>query len=291
MQTFYGSQPTTSAGAPGYYASTGQQPPHPYAVAAWAGQGMVPYGAPHAFYQGAMYGGQHPGAARGTYTYGPGAGYPADTRQRGAGESGSETGEVVVPPGAVAANGKLGTPGRPAVPPRAGDITAQASNGAAGSSEELAKRNYQQMAIVPGGDRIMLDGSAPNGAAQPGHMVGSVPPVAGAMPPGTEAYYFTQPGAAAVPPPGPTAGGELWLQDEREVKRQRRKQSNRESARRSRLRKQAECEELSTRVESLTNENLTLKEELTRLKESCDALEKDKEACEEVLAGAKKDGK
>eukprot|EP00250_Pteridium_aquilinum_P009717 c18883_g1_i1 orf=438-1364(+) len=35
---------------------------------------------------------------------------------------------------------------------------------------------------------------------------------------------------------------ELGLQDEREMKRQRRKQSNRESARRSRLRKQAECE-------------------------------------------------
>uniref|UniRef100_A0A251V9R6 Putative basic-leucine zipper domain-containing protein n=1 Tax=Helianthus annuus TaxID=4232 RepID=A0A251V9R6_HELAN len=31
---------------------------------------------------------------------------------------------------------------------------------------------------------------------------------------------------------------QLWLQDERELKRQRRKQSNRESARRSRLRKQ-----------------------------------------------------
>lgn len=30
----------------------------------------------------------------------------------------------------------------------------------------------------------------------------------------------------------------LWIQDEREMKRQRRKQSNRESARRSRLRKQ-----------------------------------------------------
>lgn len=30
----------------------------------------------------------------------------------------------------------------------------------------------------------------------------------------------------------------IWIQDERELKRQRRKQSNRESARRSRLRKQ-----------------------------------------------------
>ncbi|KAI3498231.1 hypothetical protein L1887_34001 [Cichorium endivia] len=55
------------------------------------------------------------------------------------------------------------------------------------------------------------------------------------------------------------------LQNERELKREKRKQSNRESARRSRLRKQAEAEELGTRVESLTNENLTLKSEINRL--------------------------
>ena len=51
----------------------------------------------------------------------------------------------------------------------------------------------------------------------------------------------------------------LVLQDEREVKRQRRKQSNRESARRSRLRKQAECEALAVRVNELMNENNKLR--------------------------------
>ena len=39
--------------------------------------------------------------------------------------------------------------------------------------------------------------------------------------------------------------------DERELKRLRRKQSNRESARRSRLRKQAECEALARQVKDL----------------------------------------
>ncbi len=39
--------------------------------------------------------------------------------------------------------------------------------------------------------------------------------------------------------------------DEREAKRLRRKQSNRESARRSRLRKQAECEALARQVKEL----------------------------------------
>ncbi|KAI3719526.1 hypothetical protein L6452_20427 [Arctium lappa] len=55
------------------------------------------------------------------------------------------------------------------------------------------------------------------------------------------------------------------LQNERELKRERRKQSNRESARRSRLRKQAEAEELGGKVEALTSENLTLKSEINRL--------------------------
>ena len=51
----------------------------------------------------------------------------------------------------------------------------------------------------------------------------------------------------------------MLLKDEREVKRQRRKQSNRESARRSRLRKQAECEALAVRVNELMNENVKLR--------------------------------
>ncbi|KAJ7539213.1 hypothetical protein O6H91_11G081200 [Diphasiastrum complanatum] len=63
------------------------------------------------------------------------------------------------------------------------------------------------------------------------------------------------------------ATSDFWLQDERELKRQRRKQSNRESARRSRLRKQAECEELATRVDTLTVENLALRSEISRLVE------------------------
>ena len=70
------------------------------------------------------------------------------------------------------------------------------------------------------------------------------------------------------------SGGEVWM-DERELKRQRRKQSNRESARRSRLRKQAECEDLGGRVDALSTENVTLRAELARLKETCGALETD----------------
>jgi plant G-box-binding factor len=66
--------------------------------------------------------------------------------------------------------------------------------------------------------------------------------------------------AAAAANPG------LCLQDEREVKRQRRKQSNRESARRSRLRKQAECDDLGTRATKLVDENESLRAENHKFK-------------------------
>ncbi|XP_057511191.1 common plant regulatory factor 1-like isoform X2 [Actinidia eriantha] len=72
--------------------------------------------------------------------------------------------------------------------------------------------------------------------------------------------------------PGAMIPNETWLQNERELKRERRKQSNRESARRSRLRKQAEAEELAIRVDVLTAENTTLKTEISRLKENSEKL-------------------
>lgn len=78
----------------------------------------------------------------------------------------------------------------------------------------------------------------------------------------------------AIIPSGVGAGvsGDIWLQDERELKRQRRKQSNRESARRSRLRKQAECEELAAKVHTLETENTNIRSELTRINEQCSKL-------------------
>ncbi|GJY53595.1 bZIP transcription factor 68-like protein isoform X1 [Tanacetum coccineum] len=79
---------------------------------------------------------------------------------------------------------------------------------------------------------------------------------------------------------GPVTGGmapgtresQIWLQDERELKRQRRKQSNRESARRSRLRKQAECDELAQRAEGLKDENASLRAEVGRLRSDYEQL-------------------
>ncbi|KAL0927532.1 hypothetical protein M5K25_001708 [Dendrobium thyrsiflorum] len=93
------------------------------------------------------------------------------------------------------------------------------------------------------------------------------------------------PATAVATPMIPGATSELWMQldgyanagfsdgnDEREIKRQKRKQSNRESARRSRLRKQAECEELAHRVEVLKEENASLRAEVNRIKKEHEQL-------------------
>ncbi|KAK4374148.1 hypothetical protein RND71_004825 [Anisodus tanguticus] len=65
---------------------------------------------------------------------------------------------------------------------------------------------------------------------------------------------------------------QMWIQDERELKRQKRKQSNRESARRSRLRKQAECDELAQRAEVLKEENASLRAEVNRIRSEYEQL-------------------
>ncbi|XP_026456078.1 G-box-binding factor 1-like isoform X5 [Papaver somniferum] len=94
--------------------------------------------------------------------------------------------------------------------------------------------------------------------------------------------------AATVPPKMVGREGvpadHVWVQqDERELKRQKRKQSNRESARRSRLRKQAECEDLQSKVEILNNENHSLSDELQRLSEQCEKLSTENKTLMEEL--------
>ncbi|GFS38748.1 G-box binding factor 2 [Actinidia rufa] len=79
---------------------------------------------------------------------------------------------------------------------------------------------------------------------------------------------------------------EAWLQNDRELKRERRKQSNRESARRSRLRKQAEAEELAIKVDALSAENTTLKTEISRLKENSEKLKLENTTLMEKLKNA-----
>ncbi|XP_010531171.1 PREDICTED: G-box-binding factor 1 isoform X2 [Tarenaya hassleriana] len=133
----------------------------------------------------------------------------------------------------------------------------------------------------------MLADAASSQNKTTGAVQGSMPmkPVAPATNLNIGMDLWSSGGAAKMRPNTSGAIGvasEQWT-DERELKRQKRKQSNRESARRSRLRKQAECEQLQQRVESLTNENHGLREELQRLSEECEKLKTENNSIKDEL--------
>ncbi|KAK3005363.1 hypothetical protein RJ639_015466 [Escallonia herrerae] len=119
-----------------------------------------------------------------------------------------------------------------------------------------------------------VEGTVPSPSMSGGLQTGS--------PPGVDAKTSM----AGVLHPCAVIPNEAWLQNERELKRERRKQSNRESARRSRLRKQAEAEELAIKVESLTAENMTLKSEISCLAENSRKLKLENATLMEKLKSA-----
>jgi plant G-box-binding factor len=76
----------------------------------------------------------------------------------------------------------------------------------------------------------------------------------------------------AMAPSTPERGGPGSYLDKRDTKREKRKQSNRESAKRSRLRKQAECDSLKNCVETLSQENHALRSQMAALAEDIEKL-------------------
>lgn len=130
-------------------------------------------------------------------------------------------------------------------------------------------------------DKVLVVGAAPTSCA--GKMVGTITPLNLRNSPVVDVK--TSP--PSIPQPCAVLPSETWVQNERELKRERRKQSNRESARRSRLRKQAEAEELALKVESLNAENSALKSEIERLTENSDKLRLDNGTLLEKLKNGK----
>ena len=82
--------------------------------------------------------------------------------------------------------------------------------------------------------------------------------------------FFQAPGFTGLPAPGfppGLEGNHVVTKEEETTKKIRRKESNRESARRSRLRKQAEAADVGAQLEALREENAKLKEENKKLRE------------------------
>ncbi|XP_033146406.1 G-box-binding factor 1 isoform X1 [Brassica rapa] len=257
MQAYYGGGGTPN---PFFPSPVGSPSPHPYM---WGAQHhmMPPYGTPvpyPAMYPpGAVY--AHPGMPM------PPASAPTN----------KETVKEQAPGKKSKGSLKRKGEGGEKAPSGSGNdgVSHSDESVTGGSSDENDENpNHQEQGSVgkPSFGQMLADASSQSNTT--GEIQGSVPmkPLA----PGTNLNM----------------GMDLWssqagvpVKDERELKRQKRKQSNRESARRSRLRKQAECEQLQQRVESLTSENQSLRDELQRLSGECEKLKTQNSSIQDEL--------
>ncbi|CAN1237580.1 G-box-binding factor 3 [Linum grandiflorum] len=290
MQAYYGPR----VALPPYYNSAvaSGHPPHPYM---WAPpQHMMPhYGAPYAaIYPGGVY--AHPAVPMGQHPHGPGvssapavaAPPSAETPTKSSGNTDQSLMKKLKGFDGLAMS--IGNGNGTAESGDGGDHrmshsvdTEGSSDGSDGNTAGGRKRSYEGRPTV-GGD-LKTEGhptdgsnsSDKDGAVTVASSRKSATPLVAMKSSDPRTPSIT---AAGVPPPCTVVPSETWLQypaanpNERELKRERRKQSNRESARRSRLRKQAETEELARKVEALNDENMALKSEINQLKEKSDQL-------------------
>ncbi|XP_074275261.1 G-box-binding factor 1 [Silene latifolia] len=291
MQAYY-----NAAVPPPFYASTVPSPtPHPYM---WSGQHpmMPPYGTPvhypGLYPPGGVY--AHPNIGTIVNTSAPQAeGKSSDVKDQSSAKKSRAN--------SSAGNDKTIETGK-ATSGSANDGASQsAESGSEGSSDSSDENNQTENSSRKGRFDLMLeDGANAHNNASNG---GSMGPVQGNPVPmpatnlniGMDLWNGNAPAAVKLQPNGGVSSavvpsmvmGEVCY-DERELKKQKRKQSNRESARRSRLRKQAECEELQRKVECLNSENSALKDELRNLAEECMKLTAENQTIQEELKRAGK---
>ncbi|PPD82591.1 hypothetical protein GOBAR_DD20465 [Gossypium barbadense] len=171
----------------------------------------------------------------------------------------------------TAENAESGAEPRPSLSAETEGSTDDSDGNTTGADQTRRKRSREGTpAIVEGNNEAR---SKPVAAREATATI-SPKPVGSVLPSGmTTSLELSNPPAKSSPTNVPRVmTSEIWLQNERELKRERRKQSNRESARRSRLRKQAETEELARKVEALTAENTTLRSEINQLTEKSEKL-------------------
>ncbi|KAH0911036.1 hypothetical protein HID58_034357 [Brassica napus] len=278
----------------GYVASSPQ--PHPYM---WGVQHMMPpYGTPPHPYvamypPGGMY--AHPSIPPGSYPYSP----YAMPSPNGMAEASGNTGSGVEGDGKQAevkeklpikrSKGSLGSLNMIiGKKNEAGKNSGASANGALLRAvlmvqvKEVMQTHKMTLDLDTTGRMVCetasdsAQGPPRNGSNQPVNQIVPVTPVSatGVPAPPTNLNmgmdYWSGHGTTV---PGVVVDGsqsQTW--DERELKRQRRKESNRESARRSRLRKQAECDELAQRADVLNGENASLRAEINKLRSQYEEL-------------------
>lgn len=285
MQAYYGAGAT-----PPFFASTVASPtPHPYM---WGGQHplMPPYGTPVPY--PAMY---PPGGvyAHPNMTMAPST-VQANAEPDAKASGGKEKASGKKSKGST--GGKAGDSKKAASSSGNDGATQSAESGSYGSSDASDDNNNQEYSASKKGsfDQMHANGTKATNyqTSVPGNPAMSLP--ATNLNIGMDLWNPSSAGPGAIKmqsnPTGVSPVGrdgmmaDQWIQqDERELKRQKRKQSNRESARRSRLRKQAECEELQHRVETLSSENRSLRDELQRLSEECVKLTSENDSIKEEL--------
>lgn len=116
---------------------------------------------------------------------------------------------------------------------------------------------------------------------------------AGGAPAAAQPYWYaaapygeggSAPGAAQAG--NPQEGGNLGAPRDRDVKTQRRKEANRESARRSKQRKKEESELLSSKAQELVRESTCLRSELEKVQKQADKLYSENMALRNQVANA-----
>ncbi|KAL9285300.1 G-box-binding factor 2 [Arabidopsis thaliana] len=275
MQAYYGPR----VGIPQYYNSNvapGHAPP-PYM---WASPSpmMAPYGAPYPPFcpPGGVY--AHPGVQMGSQPQGPvsqsasGVTTPLtmDAPANSAGNSDQGFMKKLKEFDGLAmsiSNNKVGSAEHSSSEHRSSQSSENdgSSNGSDGNTTggEQSRRKRRQQRSPSTGERPSSQNSLPlRGENEKPDVTMGTPVMPTAM------SFQNSAGMNGVPQP--------W--NEKEVKREKRKQSNRESARRSRLRKQAETEQLSVKVDALVAENMSLRSKLGQLNNESEKLRLENES-------------
>ncbi|KAM0943635.1 putative transcription factor bZIP family [Dioscorea sansibarensis] len=283
---FYG--PGAGPPPPFFPASVaGSPPPHPYV---WGGQHLIPaYGTPIPFPAMYPHGGMYVHPAGAVYPPGEVEGRPPDSKDQGSVKKKARVGSA-----AESGQGKSGDGGRATSGSADDDATQSEYEGSSDGKDESSEPQDFAARKNSEAPQHTTAESSYSGKGHPASKLPVLAPGRAVLPcPTTNlsigmdmwnsthaeaALIKSRPGMASSPMVGrkTVVPEQQWMQDERELKRQKRKQSNRESARRSRQRKQKileECEDLARRVDQLNNENNALRSEIEQLNKDSKELE------------------